>query len=40
MLLEIRIDRLAPQMNSIIDYMLLRTQVPSNPPPYTQRGRQ
>lgn len=26
MLLEVRIDRLVPQMNSIIDYMLLRTQ--------------
>ena len=27
MLLEVRIDRLVPQMNNIIDYMLLRTQV-------------
>ena len=27
MLLEVRLDRLVPQMNNIIDYMLLRTQV-------------
>jgi len=28
MLLEVRLDRLVPQMNNIIDYMLLRTQDP------------
>jgi len=28
MLLEVRLDRLIPQMNNIIDYMLLRTQDP------------
>ena len=28
MLLEVRLDRLVPQMNNIIDYMLQRTQVP------------
>ena len=27
MLLEVRLDRLVPQMNNIIDYMLQRTQV-------------
>ena len=27
MLLEVRMDRLIPHMNSIIDYMLARTQV-------------
>ena len=26
MLLEVRLDRLVPQMNNIIDYMLQRTQ--------------
>ena len=26
MLLEVRLDRLGPQMNNIIDYMLQRTQ--------------
>ena len=35
MLLEVRLDRLVPQMNNIIDYMLQRTQVTQSDCPLT-----